>query len=130
MTWFTGNSALNGRRVLVVEDEALIAMQIEAELEDAGFRVVGPAPSARQALRLILREAIDVAILDYRLGDDNSDQIAAALVERKIPFMLMTGHVVKDLPSELRRRTCLTKPVLDRELIATLETILAVAGND
>ena len=74
--------------MLVVEDEALIAMQIEAELEDAGCMIVGPAATAALALRLIQREAIDAAVLDYRLGDENSREILQ-LVERAIPFILV-----------------------------------------
>jgi len=119
-----------GLRVLIVEDEALIAMQIEAELEDAGCAVVGPAPSAPQALRLIQREAIDAAVLDYRLGDENSCEIAAALLGRSIPFMFVTGHAIEDLPKDLHGQTCLAKPVKEGDLIATLEAIVTIKADD
>ncbi|MGO8832948.1 MAG: response regulator [Roseiarcus sp.] len=123
MTARAKSPPFDGLRVLIVEDEALIAMQIEAELEAAGCTVVGPAPSAPQALRLIQHEAIDVAVLDYRLGHDTSREIAVKLVERNIPFAFVTGHDVSDLPNDLRGQICLAKPVGEGALIATLEAI-------
>lgn len=129
MTARASRPILTGRRVLVVEDEALIAMQIEAELEDAGCMIVGPAATAALALRLIQREAIDAAVLDYRLGDENSREIASRLVERAIPFILVTGHAVDDLPSELCRQTCLAKPVDEGALLAALEMIVKIKAD-
>ena len=114
-----------GRRVLVVEDEALIAMEVEEELERAGYSVVGPAPSAKKALILVERESLDAAVLDYRLAEGTSREIAAVLAERNIPFVFMTGHGVDDLPRELRGCMCLAKPAGEGVLIATLEAIFA-----
>ena len=122
-------SPLIGRRVLVVEDEGLIAMQLEFDLQEVGCEVVGPAPAVRQALRLIEREAVDVAVLDYQLRGETSRVIADALIARNIPFLLLTGHALNDLPGELQDQLCLAKPADCEVLIAALEAIVTTAAN-
>ncbi|MDR3462841.1 MAG: response regulator [Beijerinckiaceae bacterium] len=112
---------MTGKRVLVVEDEAIIAIQVEDELERAGCEVVGPASSVGKALQLIAREPLDVAVLDYRLGADTSREIAATLRARHIPFLFMTGNTSTDLPRDLRDVPCLEKPVRHDTLMAALE---------
>ncbi len=114
----------HGKRVLIVEDEAMIAMQLEFDLEDLGCEVIGPAPSVQSALQLIEQETVDAAVLDFRLGDETSSEIAAALIGRNVPFAFMTGHALNDLPSELRRHICLQKPVMHQLLISALTAIM------
>lgn len=93
------NSQITGLRVLVVEDEALCAMMIADEVEDLGCQVVGPAASVRQALGLIDRRPIDVAILDLHLGrGDTSYPVADALLAHRIPFAFLTGIAAQVLP--------------------------------
>jgi DNA-binding response OmpR family regulator len=115
-----------GRRVLIVEDEALIAMQLEENLQNAGWRVVGPAPSVCWALQLIERELLDVAILDFWLGDDDSGPIADYLDRCGIPFLFLTGHTAEELPSKLRAKNLLLKPTRPEVLVRALEAILSV----
>jgi len=117
-------SSLTGKRVLVVEDEAILAIQVEDDLEQAGCKVVGPACSVRRALQLIESEPLEVAVLDYRLGDDTSREIAVTLRMRHIPFLFMTSTVSTDLPRELRDVPRLQKPVKCESLIAALNAIL------
>ena len=118
------SSMIARKRVLIVEDESIIAMMLECELNDGGCDVVGPVPSVEDALRLIDKERLDCALLDYRLVDETSGRIASVLAERNIPFLLMTGHCASDLPSELRDKTLLQKPVTGAALRAALEAIL------
>jgi len=80
------------RRVLLVEDAALIAMQIEAMLEEAGCEVIGPASRVAAALKLVQAEAIDAAVLDVDLDGTPSWDVADALTARSIPFLLATGY--------------------------------------
>src|SRR3712207_6042397 len=89
------HGVLRHRRVLVVEDEALVAMTVEDELLEAGADVVGPHADLRDALRWV--EAlgpggIDLAVLDANLGGVSSQPLAAALADRGIPFVLATGY--------------------------------------
>lgn len=86
---------LAGWRVLVVEDEALIALDVELALEDAGACVLGPAPSERRAFALIDAAAaeggLDAAVLDVDLGNHSCEGIAARLRAEGVPFVLHTG---------------------------------------
>ena len=79
-------------RILVVEDEYLIATEIAHALEDMGHLVVGPAPTIAQALALIASEAIDCAFLDANLRGTSSALIATELAARSIPFFVVTGY--------------------------------------
>ncbi len=92
-------SAVRGRRILVVEDEYVLAQDLRLELEDAGAEVLGPAPSVAEALALLAREAPpDAAILDVNLGGELVFPVAEALRERGVPFMFATGYDRSSLP--------------------------------
>jgi len=88
--------ALHGRRVLVVEDEALVAMLMEDGLADAGAEVVGPAYSVEEALGLIERAACDgglsAAVLDINLGGAPVSTVADCLAALGVPFVFATGY--------------------------------------
>ena len=89
------HNRLHGRCVLVVEDEALVAMLIEEELLDAGIRILGPAHDVEGALHCIQAaapEGIDAAVLDMNLQGVPSGPVAAALAARGIPFVIATGY--------------------------------------
>ena len=82
-----------GKRVLIVEDQMLIALELEQILEDAGLNVVATLTSPRESLAFLsANELPDVAILDVNLGDDTSEQIAEFLTGRQVPFMFATGY--------------------------------------
>lgn len=89
----TDKPPLDGLRLLVVEDEALVAMVLEDYLADLGCTVVGPASTIGDALAFVQAEplAFDGAILDVNLGRDPIDPVADALTERGVPFILATG---------------------------------------
>jgi len=81
------------RRVLVVDDELLIAMDMEQILLDLGAQVVGPATTLSLALQLATTEQIDCAVLDVNLGDNVSvGPVVDTLRARHIPFVLATGY--------------------------------------
>ncbi len=114
-----------GRRVLIVEDEAMIAMLLELVLQNADCAVVGPAASVGSALRLIERQKLDAAVLDFRLGDDDSGEIMDLLDQRGVPFLLMTGQSMADLPAKLRHLNLLAKPFEPEALVEAVEKILS-----
>ncbi len=104
------NTDATQRRILVVEDEALVAMLVEDALTDAGFAVLGPARSVAQALEMLRGAAPDAAVLDLNLGGENSLAVAEALAARGIPFVVATGYGAAGLPAHLRHIPVLPKP--------------------
>jgi CheY-like chemotaxis protein len=85
--------SLRGCRILVVEDEALIAWTLADALEEAGAEPVGPVASAAAGLEQVGREALDGAILDGDLADGRSTPVALALAARGVPFVFHTASV-------------------------------------
>lgn len=115
-------------RVLLVEDEPLIAMALESVLGDAGYEVVGPATTCEQGLALASRHGIDCALLDIQLRGEDSESIAEMLTERRVPFAVTTGWPDDDLPSALSRSAALLrKPVGLAPLLAAVA--LMVSGG-
>ena len=87
------SSPLRDRRILVVEDEYLIAMSLQDALENAGSVVVGPVPSVDKAIQKIESEPdIDAAVLDVNLGGMLAYPVADMLIARKIPFVFTSGY--------------------------------------
>jgi DNA-binding NtrC family response regulator len=121
---------LAGSRVLVVEDEALIALSISEMLNDAEGVPVGPAASIREARQLIRNVAVlDAAVLDVNLADGSVTPILEALSARGIPTVIYTGGVV---PEDVRQRhpnlIALSKPVLPARLIGELRKAIGTSG--
>ena len=106
-------------RVLVVDDEALIAMMLSDLLTEFGHETVGPAHSEGQALELVQSAPIDAAILDVTLGDQDCFAIAQALGERGIPFAFATGHGAQSMPDAFRAQKTVSKP-FDFEVVKRL----------
>ncbi len=85
------HDATISRRVLVVEDELLVGLQLSQDLEDQGYSVIGPACTIEQGIELVHEGGFDCALIDVRLGDATSVSIASLLREKEIPFALTTG---------------------------------------
>ncbi|WP_368744755.1 PAS domain S-box protein [Desertibaculum subflavum] len=117
--------SLQGRRVLVVEDEALIALDIAATLEEAGCVVVGPASTLEQAKAEIHATSIDAALLDANLAGQPVDEVAEALAARAIPFAFLTGYGRQALPAAHRHAPLIRKPFVPREAIEVVGRLLA-----
>jgi len=116
---------LTRRRVLVVEDEALVAMEFELLLEQQGCIVIGPAATVAAALRLVGSEAIDAALLDVNLPDGRSTPVASALRELQVPFVVVSGYNLRQLDEpELLRGAAVQKPADHVQLIDTLLAVL------
>lgn len=110
---------LKGKRVLVVEDEALVAMSIERMLADAGAEVVGPGYSLDEALRLARASAIDAAILDVNLRGERSYPVAELLRSAAVPFIFATGYG-SALPAAGIAEPVVHKPFQERTLLSAL----------
>ncbi|MBR0670230.1 response regulator [Neoroseomonas soli] len=113
------------RRVLVIEDEALVAMLVEDALLDAGFGVIGPARSVSEAMALLDAEVPAAAVLDLNLGGETSLSVADVLTARGIPFVVATGYGAAGLPPGHRHVPVLPKPYDPADLTATLERLCA-----
>lgn len=116
---------LQGMRVLVVEDESLIAMLIEMLLEDLGCVVAATAARPAQALRALDEVAFDLAILDVNLDGSDSFGVAAALSERGLPFVFATGYRGARIDPRFADRPMLAKPFQRGDLRAALVGCLA-----
>jgi DNA-binding response OmpR family regulator len=119
-----GESRNSQRRVLVVEDEWLIANEVEQDLNEAGFSIVGPVGSVERALEAIEAGRIDAAVLDVRLQSEDSYPVAERLQERKIPFLFITGYASGEIADRYRRHACLQKPFSSRGLLEAVAGIL------
>lgn len=110
-----------GARVLLVEDQILIAMALESELVDAGYRVAGIAGTVASALRLIETAAPDLAVLDISLGREQSFPVARALMARGVHFVFATGYGADlALPDEFSAVPVVEKPYAMADLLAKL----------
>jgi PAS domain S-box-containing protein len=117
--------ALGGRRVLIVEDETLISLQVEKAVAELGGRVVGPAATVTEALRLLSEGPLDAAVLDLNLAGERSDGVARALREAGVPFVVSTGYAEGlDLPPELQGVRRLSKPVRAASLAEALSALV------
>ena len=112
-------------RILVVEDEALVALQLQNDLEEHGCHVVGPARSLKHGLLLAAQERLDAAFVDISLGRDTSAAIADQLLAREIPFVFATGYSeTAMLPEHLREIPRLSKPYGSKEICDALGRLI------
>jgi CheY-like chemotaxis protein len=110
-------------KVLVVEDESIVALDIETMLEEMGCVVVASVPRLRKALDLAGALDFDLAVLDINLAGEVVYPLAFRLADRGTPFLFTTGYSTSSLPSELSNRPLLRKPVA----LAGLKKAVALA---
>ena len=117
---------LDGRLVLVVEDEILIAMDLELLLQRNGWRVLGPAATVAEALWLLQGETPDVASLDINLRGELVTPVAEELRARGVPFVLTSAYDGQELTvPALAKAPKVGKPTEERRLLATLLQAMA-----
>ena len=104
------SGALDGLRVLVVEDEPLVAMDIAAVLRRAGAAVLGPAHRLDAALALAAEEVLDGALLDINLHGQHVFPVADALAAREVPFVFTTGYDRVAIPESYADVPLCSKP--------------------
>lgn len=122
-----GTSKLNGIKVLIVEDEALIQMLIEDILADCGCEIAGTASTLSQVLKMLANPSLcfDAAILDVNLGADSTFPVAEILAQRRLPFVFATGSSAGDLPEAWRSRPTLQKPFVFDDVRRALVNLFA-----
>ena len=115
-----------GANILIVEDEPLIALDMELTLHGAGFAVVGIARTAADALRIIDGGNIDVAILDANLNGQSAAPIAQQLRAASVPFLAVSGYSRAQLGEWLGGAPLLGKPYAAERLIAEVKRLQTV----
>ena len=109
-----------GLRVLLAEDEPLIAMDGEAVLQSMGVQLVVLARSVNEGLNAIATSALDAAFLDLRLGADTSVPLAERLAEAGVPFAFLTGYQGDAIPITFKDRPVVAKPFTPDLLLQAL----------
>jgi len=111
-------------RILIVEDEPMLAFVLEEVLIDAGFEVAGVATKLAAALAVIESGGCDAAILDANLGGVSAGPAASALAARGLPCLIVSGYSPDQLPGAFSGVLCLQKPCQPDRLIQALRSIL------
>jgi len=126
------DGALADRRILVVEDEYILARQLMRALAQEGAVVLGPVSDVARALALVdqAQGAIDVAILDVNLVEEKVYPVADALRERGVPFLFASGYDADEKQPRFATVRHLVKPLVMRSLVATLVATLADSPSD
>lgn len=118
---------LDGARILVVEDEALLAETLSDLLREEGFDLVGPVGTLQEALDQLQGSPIDAAILDIRLFHEQGYPVAYELQAKRIPFVFLTSHARPDLPPDLQSQLLIEKPFHVPELLQCVRGMLTAA---
>jgi PAS domain S-box-containing protein len=118
------SSVLRGKRILIIEDEPLISMDLANTVAEAGCVPVGPAGDIDSAKALLDGDEFDAALLDSSLHGESTADLVAQLTQLGKPFAFITGHGVRRLPAGFRDNIVLAKPYTQGQLLVVLETLL------
>ena len=119
------NTSNGNRRILVVEDDALIGLEIEEILIRAGYEVLGPVGSVGDAIDLLNASECDGAVLDINLGDETSEPIAEFLSNAGTPYLTVSGRDENDRPACCDGVPHITKPIQSQQLVTRLGQVIA-----
>lgn len=112
---------LEGLTILIVEDQFLIALDMETMVRDAGGEVLGPCATLPIACAAASQEQVSAAVLDFRLGEDTTADVARILTARSIPFLFYTGqHLPQDAPAV----PVVAKPANRRALVEAIGALV------
>ncbi|MCB8878496.1 response regulator [Acidisoma silvae] len=113
-----------GCRVLVAEDDPMLAMRIEDLIQDAGGEVIGPFETVAETAAAVRANTIDIAILDLSLKDGNAYPIADMLDPRAVPFIFLSGYGADSGPTDRPNWQWHSKPFVAEELLAKVKGLL------
>jgi DNA-binding response OmpR family regulator len=120
----TAERPLEGQRVLVVEDQYLVADEMRRAIQNLGGMVVGPAPRAQIGLNLLEGEGVDLAVLDINLGREDVYPVARELHRRKVPFLFATGCEPWVIAEDFAAVPRIEKPVTAKVLSEVLRRLM------
>lgn len=115
---------LPGKRVLVVEDNPVLAFDIDDILRDFGAEVVGPALDLETGLQLAREHTLDGAVLDIDLGGHYVWPLAAALKSSSIPFVFVSAECGRTMPGDFEDSICLPKPANGEVIASTVAQVI------
>ena len=118
---------LAGERILVAEDDYLLALDAESALTSVGAIVVGPFANESAAAEAIRNGGLTAALTDINLGDGPSFKLAKALKEAQLPFAFISGYDRSSIPEEFRDVPCFIKPIDTRRLAREFSRFLQTA---
>lgn len=110
-------------RVLIVEDEFIIARDVAEVLRRAGCEIVGLAGLPDEAIAILEQRGCDVAVLDANLRGESAEPVAKWLRDRDIPFLVLSGYVGSQLDGELARAPFMGKPFVADELVGAVRAL-------
>ena len=116
---------LEGKNILIVEDEPLIALDLETAIQDARGQVIGAMGSVRTALQAVETLTFDGAILDLRLNGEDALPVMQALSNRKIPFVIHSGQADRTVTTDWPMTPIVGKPALAETVVARLADLIA-----
>lgn len=114
-----------GARVLIVEDQPLLALDLQNLLEAYGYEVAAWASDLPEAERIIAQGQIDVALVDFLLNEQPADALAKQLAAKNIPFAFCTGSDEKDIASRYPSVPILSKPYMAEDVILQVQSLLS-----
>jgi len=114
---------LHGRRVIIIEDEPLVAMDMESTLTAAGCDVVGSAGTLDKEKLIVAQAECDAAVVDMTLAGHPVDELAAALTQQNIPLVLVTANGPDGIPGRFREAAVIKKPFSQDQLVAAIEKL-------
>ena len=120
----------NASRILVVEDETLLALEIAETLREAGFAIVGPSSSVSQAMALLARETCHAGVLDINLGSETSEAVARKLGEMGLPFVTVSSCSVEERPDTYSAAPHFPKPLRPPAIVEEVQRLLDNSSAD
>jgi DNA-binding response OmpR family regulator len=111
------------KRILIVEDDVVLAIDLAEQLTAYGYEIVGPCMTADQALKTFENEGCDVAVLDINLGHETSERVACRLNEERIPFIVASGYSSDQWPQVFMGQAAVNKPFQASALVELIEQI-------
>ena len=125
----TDGRIFEGRRILIVEDEPLLAMELETNLNALGCKTLRSAATLNAAKAAIGDSGCDAALVDVNLGGRQADELAVALTRKNIPFAFVTGYGREGLPAGFKEVAILSKPFAKEELLVVLAQLLQPSSD-
>jgi DNA-binding response OmpR family regulator len=121
---------LDGKRVLIVEDELTIGEHLAYQMTAEGAEVIGPVATTNAALDVIANSGVDGVVLDIRLRSEMAFPVADVLAARGIPFVFLTGYGARDVPARYADVSHLEKPVTPDVVCRALEATIAARSKN